>query len=109
MSAYLTIAPDKLVRLLGAPKAPVLLDVRADEDFAADPRLIPESLRRDADKAAAWGPDYAGRAAIVISGRGPARGPGVAALLRAASVADAFMEAIRWEVAVKLERYTHEG
>lgn len=87
MSAYLTISPDKLVRLLGAPAGPVLIDVRTDEDFAADPRLIPGSLRRDADKAATWGPSYAGRAAVVISRRGGARGPGAAAMLRAAGVA----------------------
>jgi hypothetical protein len=46
----------------------------------------------------------------VISRRSAARGPGVAALLREAGVAGAFMEAIRWDVAVKLyERYSHEG
>jgi hypothetical protein len=52
--ALLTISPNKVVRLLGTPKGPALLDVRTDEDFTGDPRLIPGSLRRDASKAAAW-------------------------------------------------------
>jgi rhodanese-related sulfurtransferase len=87
MSAFLTIAPDKLLRLLGSPRGPVLVDVRPGDDLAADPRLIPGSLRRDADRAADWGPSFAGRATIVISRRGAAIGPGVAAQLRAAGVA----------------------
>jgi hypothetical protein len=49
----LTISPNKLVRLLGTPKGPALLDVRTDEGFTADPLLIPGSLRCDAGKAAA--------------------------------------------------------
>src|SRR6266702_2277342 len=41
MSSYTTISPDKLARLIGTANMPVLIDVRTDEDFAADPRLIP--------------------------------------------------------------------
>ena len=35
-----TISPDKLARLIGTANMPVLIDVRTDEDFATDPRLI---------------------------------------------------------------------
>ena len=38
------ISTDKLARLIGTPKSPILVDVRTDDDFAADPRLIPGSL-----------------------------------------------------------------
>ncbi|WP_374545432.1 chromate resistance protein ChrB domain-containing protein [Rhodoblastus sp.] len=86
MSAFLTISPEKLLRLLGAPKGPVLVDVRSNDDFEADPRLIPGSLRRDASLTATWATSNVGRAAIVISRRGAALGPGVAAQLRAAGV-----------------------
>lgn len=41
------IAASQLARLVGTPKAPRILDVRTDEDFAADPRTLPASLRRD--------------------------------------------------------------
>lgn len=37
MSAPNSIPVEKLVRLIGTPGCPVLLDVRTDEDFAADP------------------------------------------------------------------------
>jgi rhodanese-related sulfurtransferase len=33
MSSINTISADKLARLIGTPKAPVLIDVRTEEDF----------------------------------------------------------------------------
>jgi hypothetical protein len=45
-SSYTTISPDKLARLIGTAAAPTLVDVRIDEDFSADPRLIPGAVRR---------------------------------------------------------------
>ena len=44
MSSINTISSDKLARLIGTPKCPALIDVRTDEDFAADPRLIPGAI-----------------------------------------------------------------
>ena len=41
MSSFLAISAEKLSRLIGTPNAPALIDVRTDEDFAADPRLVP--------------------------------------------------------------------
>jgi hypothetical protein len=41
MSAIYSIAPDKLSRLIGTAACPVLVDVRIDEDFEADPNFIP--------------------------------------------------------------------
>ena len=37
------ITPAQLMRLIGTPEAPALVDVRLPEDRAADPRLIPGS------------------------------------------------------------------
>ncbi len=39
------ITPATLMRLLGTPDAPVLIDLRIDDDFAADPRTIPTARR----------------------------------------------------------------
>ena len=39
------ITPAQLVRLIGTPDAPTLIDVRIAEDFALDPRVIPTSQR----------------------------------------------------------------
>ena len=43
-----------LARLIGTARAPVVIDVRSDDDFAADPRLIPGSIRRDSHAISDW-------------------------------------------------------
>jgi hypothetical protein len=46
MPSPTTISLQKFTRLVGTPKCPAIVDVRTDEDFAADPRLIPGAIRR---------------------------------------------------------------
>jgi rhodanese-related sulfurtransferase len=75
-----------LSRLIGTARTPVLIDVRTDEDFAADPRLIPGAVRRDHQKAADWGSELSGRPAIVVCQRGAKLAEGTAAWLRHAGV-----------------------
>jgi hypothetical protein len=41
------ISVPQLSRLVGLPDAPRVIDVRTAEDFDADPRMIPASLRRN--------------------------------------------------------------
>ena len=77
-----SISTDKLARLIGTANTPALIDVRAEEDFAADPRLIPGAARRNHHDAAEWGQEFAGRAAIVICRRGQKLAQGTAAWLR---------------------------
>ena len=36
---------ETLLPLIGAPNAPIMIDVCIDEDFALDPRLIPGAFR----------------------------------------------------------------
>jgi hypothetical protein len=47
MPATTLITVPQLSRLIGLPTAPTVVDVRIDEDYRADPRLMPGSLRRD--------------------------------------------------------------
>jgi rhodanese-related sulfurtransferase len=82
MSSFTTISPDKLSRLIGTAKTPALIDVRTDEDFAADQRLIPGAVRRNFQQAADWGGEYSGRPAIVVCLRGAKLAQGTAAWLR---------------------------
>jgi len=82
MSSPTTISSDKLARLIGTAHMPVLIDVRTDEDFAADPRLIPGAIRRHHADAADWGEKFAGRSAIVVCLRGQKLAQGTAAWLR---------------------------
>lgn len=82
MASTISISPDKLARLIGTPKCPVLIDVRAEEDFAADPRLVPSSVRRSHADLASWSSQTIGRSAIVICNQGHQLSHGVAAWLR---------------------------
>lgn len=82
MSSFNTISPEKLARLVGTPKCPVLIDVRTDEDFESDPRLIPGSLRRPFATVSGWAHEFTGRSAIVICQKGLKLSHGVAAWLR---------------------------
>jgi rhodanese-related sulfurtransferase len=82
MSSVTTITVEKLARLVGTPKCPAVVDVRAEEDFAADPRLIPGAVRRPHDAAPAWAGELPGGSAVVVCRGGRKLGEGVAAWLR---------------------------
>lgn len=92
MSSYTSISPDKLARLIGTPKMPALIDVRIDEDFAADPRLIPGAMRRSHRDVQDWGPRLSGQSAIVICHKGLKLSEGTAAWLRQSGVAAETLE-----------------
>jgi rhodanese-related sulfurtransferase len=72
----------QLARLVGTPDAPVLIDVRIDEDHAADPRMIPASFRRDHRLVEAWAGAFRDRKVVVSCQRGLKLSQGAAAWLR---------------------------
>jgi rhodanese-related sulfurtransferase len=72
----------QLSRLVGTPDAPAIVDVRTEEDHAAEPRLIPGSRRRPHDAVGEWAHHYAGRAVVVACHRGLKLSHGAAAWLR---------------------------
>lgn len=76
------ITVPQLARLVGVPGAPIVVDVRIEEDFVADPRLLPGAMRRPALEAASWAGDLAGRRAVVVCQRGAKLSQGAAAWLR---------------------------
>lgn len=82
MSAINTISPDKLARLIGTPGCPILIDVRTEDDFQADPRLIPGAHRRSHGNVTSWAPGLAGQTVVVICQKGEKISEGVAAWLR---------------------------
>jgi rhodanese-related sulfurtransferase len=82
MPALNSIQVDKLFRLIGTPKAPVIIDVRTDEDFAADPRLIPGAMRRPWAEVANWAGGFRGRPVVVACWQGHKLSQGAAAWLR---------------------------
>ena len=86
MPATNVIAPDKLLRLVGTPNGPLIVDVRTDDEFAAHPGAIPGAIRRPFDLVADWASALEGHAAIVVCRDGAELSPGVAAWLRASGI-----------------------
>lgn len=82
MPSFLEITPDKLNRFIGTPTMPSIIDVRNEDDFASDPRLIPASVRRDYRSVTDWVKEL-NRPSIVLCQRGEKIGHGVAAHIRA--------------------------
>jgi len=82
MPAPNAISSHKLVRLIGTARAPVMLDVRSDEDLATDPRLLPGAIRAD-DRALADAPALPAGTIVVLCEAGHSRSQGAAARLRA--------------------------
>jgi rhodanese-related sulfurtransferase len=78
--AYAEIDPIALMRLIGTPDAPVVLDLRLPEDLAADAMLIPTSVCMQS--AAAVTADWRGRPVVVVCLRGRKISQGAAALMR---------------------------
>jgi rhodanese-related sulfurtransferase len=89
MSSINSISSEKLVRLVGVPHGPALIDVRRDEEFAADPRLIPGVVRRSHANVASWAGEFAGKSVVVVGHRGQKLSEGAAAWLRHAGARSA--------------------
>ena len=82
MPSTTEITTQQLSRLIGLAHAPTIVDVRIDEDYAADPRLLPGSRRRDFRDTAAWAGEYQGSTVIVTCQKGLKLSQGAAAWLR---------------------------
>ena len=92
MSTPDAITLSQLVRLVGTAAVPLVLDVRTEEDYAKDPRLLPASVRRDPGEVAAWAEQYANRKIAVVCQRGLKLSQGVAAWLRYVGAAAEYLE-----------------
>ena len=82
MPAPTIVTLQQLARRIGLPDAPLVVDVRTEEDAAADPRFIPGAIRHSHTNVAAWAQDCAGRDVAVVCQRGLKLSQGVAAWLR---------------------------
>lgn len=86
------ITVSQLSRLVGLPSAPIIIDARTADDFAADPRLIPGSLHREVQSVAAWRKTYTGKSVVVVCQKGLKLSQGLAAWLRHEGVAAETLE-----------------
>ena len=92
MPAFNDITPAQLMRLVGTPEAPVIIDVRTPEDYAADPRRIPGAVRAAHNDVAEWAARHAGRSLVVSCQKGLKLSQGVAAWLRVAGASAETLE-----------------
>lgn len=81
-----TISIADLAETIGRPNAPVLVDVCIDEDFEADPRLIPCAFRHPFNLIDELTPLLEDRDVVIICQKGLKLSQGAAALLRAQGI-----------------------
>ncbi|SPF76055.1 hypothetical protein ALP8811_01052 [Aliiroseovarius pelagivivens] len=86
MPAFSEISANQLMRLIGTPDAPVLIDVSVDEDFDADPFLVPGAVRHKHTDIIALLPGLTGRTVVTICQKGGKLSHGAAAMLRDAGL-----------------------
>jgi rhodanese-related sulfurtransferase len=82
MPSTTVITNSQLSRLIGLLQAPAIVDVRTDEDYRADPRLLPGSMRRDYRAISQWAPEYRGKPVVAVCQKGHKLSEGTAAWLR---------------------------
>ena len=86
----ITIA--QLSRLIGLPDAPIVIDVRTEDDFQIDPRLIPGSMRKDHREVSDWNMAASAGPVVVLCQKGRKLSQGSAALLRCYGLAAESLE-----------------
>lgn len=92
LPGFTEISPNNLMRLIGGPSTPMIVDVSLDADFDADPHLVPTAFRHphtDLDRLTALAQ---GRSVVVICQKGLKLSHGVAAALRARGIAAQILE-----------------
>ncbi len=89
----LSVSADELYARLGTASAPMLVDVRRQEAFSADDKLIIGAFHRPPQDVDSWLDELpAGRPVVAYCSRGREVSQGVAAGLRAAGVKAAYLE-----------------
>ena len=86
------ITPAQLMRLIGTPEMPMIVDVRIPDDFAAHPHVIPTAHRRSHKAVEDLLPALSGHKLVVVCQRGLKLSEGAAALLRTHGIAAETLE-----------------
>ncbi len=86
MASPVQISVAQLNRLVGTPGSPILIDVRIDEDFTDDPRILPAAIRHPHQTIDTLIPEYREKSVVVYCQKGLKLSSGAAAILRAGGV-----------------------
>src|SRR5215467_5372585 len=76
------ITVQQLARLVGLPGAPAIVDVRSDDEFTSDPRLVPTAQRHSSIGVIEWWRRYANQPIVVLCQTGRTHGQATGARLR---------------------------
>ena len=79
MPSITEITVAQFSRLIGLPQTPAIVDVRIDDDYRADPRMLPGSVRRDYRTIEQWAPKYQEMSVVVVCHKGQKLSEGAAA------------------------------
>jgi len=82
MASFNEISVQKLTKLIGTPECPIIIDVRIDEDFNADPELIPTAFRHPYSDIASLAERVRNCNVIIYCQKGLKLSQGAAAILR---------------------------
>ena len=86
MASYNEISPTTLMRLVGTPSCPAIVDVRIDQDFEEDPFLLPTAARQPFADIGKLCERLRGQRAVVYCQKGLKISQGAAAILRSEGV-----------------------
>jgi rhodanese-related sulfurtransferase len=86
MSALNEISPINLMRLIGTPACPVIIDVCTDDDFDTDRTVVPTAFRHPHADVATLAPSLIGKDVVVTCHKGLKLSHGAAAYLRAKGI-----------------------
>ena len=92
MAAPNEITVPQLLRLIGLPDAPVIVDISIDLDFSVDPFLIPGAFRHPHTDIAGLKERLAGRSCVVTCQRGIKLSQGMVARLRADGIVAEYLQ-----------------
>lgn len=92
MASPNSISPKQLLRLIGTPGAPLMVDVCIDADFKDDPFLIPGSVRHPTNDLAGLHQRVSGRPCVIICQKGKKLSQGVVSWLRSEGVTAEYLE-----------------
>jgi rhodanese-related sulfurtransferase len=97
MSGPNTISVEKLLRLIGTARCPLIIDVRIPDDYKLDERILPCTVKMDHKAISKHGFDssllpYKDAPCVVVCQRGAKLSHGTAALLRIAGIEAASLD-----------------
>ena len=94
MDGQISISPQELYAAIGTASAPVLIDVRRDDAFAADERMLVSARRWPPEQIGQWGHNLTGgRPVVVYCAHGHEVSQRAATVLRGAGIDARYLEA----------------